>query len=84
MYRVRMQEMAGKRPFISRVGYVGMGPCYMRVGDKIAIFNGASVPFIVRPVGEDRFRLMGECYCDGIMHVEFIKRGAQMRNIALV
>jgi len=84
MYRVRMQEMAGKRPFLSRVGYVGMGPCYMRAGDKIAIFNGASVPFIVRPVGEDRFRLMGECYCDGIMHGEFIKRGAQMQKIVLL
>jgi hypothetical protein len=84
MYRVRVQEMAGKRPFISNVGYVGMGPCYMRAGDKIAILNGASVPFIIRPVGEDKFRLMGECYCDGIMHGEFIKGGGQVQKIALV
>lgn len=84
MYRVRMQEMAGKRPFISKVGYVGMGPCYARVGDKIAIFNGASVPFIVRPTGENTFRLMGECYCDGIMYGEFIEQGARMEKIVLV
>jgi hypothetical protein len=84
MYRIRMQEMAGKRPFISNVGYVGMGPCYMRVGDKIVILNGASVPFVVRPVGEDKFKLMGECYCDGIMHGEFVKRGGKVQKIALL
>jgi hypothetical protein len=84
MYRVRMQEMAGKRPFISSVGYVGMGPCYMRVGDQIAIFNGASVPFIIRPVGEEGFRLMGECYCDGVMHGEFVERGGQVQKIVLL
>ncbi|KAF1915994.1 hypothetical protein BDU57DRAFT_448606 [Ampelomyces quisqualis] len=84
MYRVRMQEMAGKRPFISKVGYVGMGPSYMRAGDAIAIFNGASVPFVVRPVGENTYRLMGECYCDGIMHGEFIQGGGQVHKIVLV
>jgi hypothetical protein len=83
-YRLRMQEMAGKRPFISNIGYVGMGPWYMRAGDKIAIFNGASVPFIVRPVGEDQFRLMGECYCDGLMYGEFIEQGGQVQKIVLV
>jgi hypothetical protein len=84
MYRVRMQEMAGKRPFISKVGYVGMGPMYMRIGDKIAILNGATVPFVVRPVGKDKYKLMGECYCDGIMHGEFIEGGGQVQKIVLV
>ncbi|KAL5118163.1 hypothetical protein ACEQ8H_003998 [Pleosporales sp. CAS-2024a] len=83
MYRVRMQEMAGKRPFISHIGYVGMGPRYMRAGDRIAIFNGASVPFIVRPVDQGRFRLMGECYCDGIMFGEYIKQGGKMQKIVM-
>jgi hypothetical protein len=84
LYRVRMHEMVGKRPFISNVGYVGMGPSYMKTGDRIAIFNGASVPFIIRPVGEDRFKLIGECYCDGIMYGEFIERGGQVQKITLV
>lgn len=83
-YRVRMQEMRGKRPFLSHLGYVGMGPQYMRTGDVIVILNGASVPFIVRPVGEGRFRLMGECFCDGIMYGEFIKQGGKVQKIVLV
>jgi hypothetical protein len=56
----------------------------MRVGDQIAIFNGASVPFIIRPVGEEGFRLMGECYCDGVMHGEFVERGGQVQKIVLL
>jgi hypothetical protein len=84
LYRTRMHEMVGKRPFISNIGYVGMGPSYMRSGDKIVILNGASVPFIVRPVDEGKFRLMGECYCDGIMFGEFIQTGGQVQKITLL
>ncbi|KAH3909683.1 hypothetical protein HBH56_159690 [Parastagonospora nodorum] len=83
MYRIRMQEMAGKRPFISNVGYVGMGPRFQRAGDKIAIFNGATVPFIIRPVGEESFKLIGECYCDGIMFGEFVQKGGNVQKIVL-
>jgi hypothetical protein len=61
-----------------------MGPMYMRAGDVIAIFNGASVPFIIRPVGENKYKVMGECYCDGIMHGEFVEGGGQVQKINLV
>lgn len=73
-YRIRMQEMQGKRPFLSRIGYVGLGPIYMRPGDMIVVLTGASLPFIVRPVGERKYRLLGECYCDGIMDGEIVKK----------
>jgi len=71
-YGVRMQELKGKRPFLSHLGYVGMGPAYMRPGDVIVVLGGASLPFIVRPAVDGNFRLMGECYCDGIMDGELV------------
>jgi hypothetical protein len=71
-YRVRMQELQGKRPFLSHMGYVGMGPAYMHPGDVIVVLSGASLPFIVRPAGDGNFKLMGECYCDGIMDGEIV------------
>ena len=71
-YRVRMQELKGKRPFLSHMGYVGMGPTYMRPGDVIVVLGGASLPFIVRPAEDGNFKLMGECYCDGIMDGEIV------------
>jgi hypothetical protein len=81
LYRIHMQEMKGKRPFLSSVGYVGMGPSYMRPSDIIVVLSGASVPFIVRPLEEGRFRLLGECYCDGIMDGEIVGKQAGERII---
>jgi hypothetical protein len=72
LYRIRMQELKGKRPFLSRVGYVGMGPSYVYPGDEIVVLTGASVPFVVRPIGESKYRFLGECYCDGIMDGEAV------------
>jgi hypothetical protein len=72
LYRTRMKEMKGKRPFMTQVRFVGMGPSYMRPGDVIVALSGASVPFVVRPLGKKGFRLLGECYCDGIMDGEIV------------
>lgn len=71
-YRLRMIELKGKRPFLSRIGYAGMGPAYMRPGDLNVIIGGASLPLIVRPVEDGKFKLMGECYCDDIMDGESV------------
>jgi hypothetical protein len=49
-----------------------MGPAYMRPGDVIVVLGGASLPFIVRPSEDGNFRLMGECYYDGIMDGELV------------
>jgi hypothetical protein len=73
-YRIRMQELKSKRPFLSQMGYVGLGPAYTRPGDVIVVLTGASLPFIVRPVERGKFRLLGECYCDGIMDGEIVER----------
>lgn len=75
IYRTCMQDMTGKRPFLSRMGYVGMGPLNAEPGDVIVVLLGASVPFIIRPLGENRYKLLGECYCDGIMDGEGFKTG---------
>lgn len=71
-YHVRMLQMKDKRPFISDLGYVGMGPFHMKPGDMVVVLTGASVPFIVRPIDGERFKLLGECYCDGIMDGEIV------------
>lgn len=71
-----MKELKARRPFLTRIGYVGMGPRYMRLGDAIPILGGASLLLIARPVEGGKFSLMGECYCDGIMDREI----GQVRN----
>jgi hypothetical protein len=35
---------------------------------------GAKVPFVVRPVGNGMYKLIGGCYIHSFMHVEAVKK----------
>ncbi|KAH8656082.1 heterokaryon incompatibility protein-domain-containing protein [Tricladium varicosporioides] len=72
-YRGRMYAMRDKRPFMSKRGYVGMGPVTTSPGDMIVVLIGAEVPFVLRP-RDGQFFLLGESYCDGIMDGEIVTR----------
>lgn len=54
------------------MGYVSMAPWGVQPNDMIFVFAGHHVPYVVRPVKPDgdKYRLIGECYCDGIMYGE--------------
>jgi hypothetical protein len=54
----------------SEQGYLGLAPVLAMKGDYIAVFAGAIVPFIIRPVFEGSYKLVGECYVHGIMDGE--------------
>ncbi|KAI0965844.1 heterokaryon incompatibility protein-domain-containing protein [Xylaria arbuscula] len=75
-YLAAMARMAGRRPFRSHNGYVGLGPADLAVADMLAIPYGSAVPFAFRRCqgrGEDVYRLVGEVYAFGIMDGEFMK-----------
>jgi hypothetical protein len=67
--------MAGRRPFITEKGYVGVGPACLQPGDVVCIFYGAHVPYLNRPDrGQPgRFTLVGDAYVHGIMDGEFME-----------
>ena len=56
--------------FLTRKGYIGLGPYGMQEGDKVVIFDGDSTPFVLRADESeyDRWKLVGECYLDGWMY----------------
>jgi Heterokaryon incompatibility protein (HET) len=60
----------GKRPFLSKKGYLGLGSMELSMGDIIAVLSGAEVPFILRPDGSGLYKLIGEAYVHGIMNGE--------------
>ncbi|KAI0148562.1 hypothetical protein GGR57DRAFT_234648 [Xylariaceae sp. FL1272] len=76
-YMAAMARMAGRRPFKTQNGYIGLGPSDLAVGDTLAIPYGAPVPFAFRPIAEgdepNSFRLVGETYVFGIMDGEYMK-----------
>jgi hypothetical protein len=47
-------------------GYIGFGPHEISYGDLICLFNGAAVPFVLRPTSNGIYKLVGECYIHGI------------------
>jgi hypothetical protein len=70
-YRSAMRYLKRKRPYITKLGYVGLGPVFARPGDKVVVFTGAAIPFVIRPV-KGGYCLLGESYCDGIMDGEIV------------
>ena len=60
--------------FITKQGYIGMGPSSLQEGDTVCILFGGYNPFILRPVRDDSdsFRLVGDAYVDGVMEVSVL------------
>jgi hypothetical protein len=66
-----------RRFFISKQGYLGLGPWSVGVGDQICILFGGKVPYAVRgnisssvDTQEQCHTLLGDIYCPGLMHGE--------------
>ncbi|KAF5584292.1 heterokaryon incompatibility 6 OR allele [Fusarium pseudoanthophilum] len=77
-YRESMRKMQGKMPFLTKMGYLGMGPVEVQAGDVVAIFCGGRIPFVLRPVeGSSEFSYTGEAYCDGFMDGEVTGKDKQ-------
>ncbi|EMD95085.1 hypothetical protein COCC4DRAFT_53978 [Bipolaris maydis ATCC 48331] len=53
-------------------GYLGLAPIAVRRGDVVAILFGSKCPMILRPVGDYRFQVVGECYIHGLMNGEIL------------
>ena len=46
LYRVSMEEVATGRPFVTKEGYVGMGPKGAAPGDIVVVLFGGAVPYV--------------------------------------
>ncbi|KAK4213724.1 heterokaryon incompatibility protein-domain-containing protein [Rhypophila decipiens] len=56
--------------FVTRGGYIGLGPWNARVGDRVVVLKGGKTPFLLRPMpfaGVNSHTLVGETYVYGIM-----------------
>jgi hypothetical protein len=74
VYLVDMYRLMNRRPFITKNGYVGIGPAGMLPADVVSIFFGAHIPYVIRQESENplRFSLVGDAYVYGIMDGEFM------------
>ncbi|KAL7905862.1 hypothetical protein GGI35DRAFT_459508 [Trichoderma velutinum] len=68
----------GRKFFVTKRGYFGLGPQKAEPGDRIAVLFGSAVPFVLRQgvsaTGKRAWRIVGECYVHGIMQGEVIQK----------
>ncbi|KAF4414864.1 heterokaryon incompatibility [Fusarium acutatum] len=73
-FQARLFHLEGKRTFISKKGFVGIGQQNLQVGDVVCVTRALEVPFLLRPLTVDgldcTYQFIGEAYCDGIMDGE--------------
>jgi hypothetical protein len=51
-------------------GGLALAPDSTAIDDEVWIIAGAHVPLMLRPLGKNRYRLIGETYVHGVMHGE--------------
>lgn len=85
-YDIHLDMFRLMRPFLTRKGFVGLGPPSMEPGDLVCVLYGASFPFVLRPHengAERKYSLVGESYCHGIMDGEALQMGIQNQEFLL-
>ncbi|KIN08752.1 hypothetical protein OIDMADRAFT_23516 [Oidiodendron maius Zn] len=81
-YLVAMLNKKGGAQFsrnfgVTAAGGMGIFPENAKANDRICVFVGGRVPYVIRPWGQ-RFKLIGECYVDGMMDgeaIEWVRKG---------
>lgn len=64
----------GRRFFVTKNGYMGMGPQTLREGDHVVIIFGGQVPYILRRFDEGTLKFVGDSYVPGLMHGEAVNQ----------
>lgn len=80
---------SGARSFArSEKGFFGLVPTIAAQGDCIAVFSGVIVPYVLRPVSDGVYKIVGHCYVQGIMYGEAIRtmqdRGETTTNLVII
>ncbi|OCK93283.1 uncharacterized protein K441DRAFT_566531, partial [Cenococcum geophilum 1.58] len=65
----------GRKLFITRKGYLGLGPGALQEGDVVCVLfvQKDHCPFVLRRCEDASCLLVGECYVHGFMQGEVVK-----------
>jgi hypothetical protein len=73
------------RNCLTSKGYICRAPRTVAAGDVVAVFIGVEVPYLLRPMGQNQYQLLGNCYCHGIMYGEALDMpGHELIDIEIV
>ncbi|KAH0556093.1 hypothetical protein GP486_005969 [Trichoglossum hirsutum] len=60
---------------------IGRGPLSVLKGDEVWILAGGRVPYILRPLGNDKYEFIGEAYLEDVMYGEAVGSGSSQPQI---
>ena len=65
-----LRVQLGRRFFQTDLGFLGVGPEEMAVGDVLIVCFGSQTPFLIRrrPSGLGHWMFVGDCYVQNLMH----------------
>jgi hypothetical protein len=83
-----LANFVNRKLVTTNAGFIGVTHWATEQGDRVCVFPGCSVPLIIRlEANGDYYKLIGECYIDGIMDgeaMEWLKMGqVQLETICL-
>jgi hypothetical protein len=64
---------AGRRFAMTEEGSPALVPGRVQPGDKVAVFLGCPMPFVIRPTTRGRYRFVGSAYVHGFMDGEALQ-----------
>jgi hypothetical protein len=65
---------------VTKGGFLGLGPQSVQQGDLLCLLRGGRVPFVLRAHADGTYRLVGDCYVQGLMEGEHFGRGKVQRD----
>ena len=72
-----------RRLFKTRSGFMGTGPRSLQAGDEIWVLYRGGLPFVLRPIDNGNYRLIGESFVLGIMHGECLEMDLARKQITI-
>lgn len=80
----RLTTLFGRLLFRGFSGQLGIGSVHAKPGDKVVVFKGASVPYIVRQTVDGKYTLVGEALVPQYLSASGIEKRGNTISMALV
>jgi hypothetical protein len=77
------EMMTARKYFVSKSGYLGMGSSAAAPGDLVVLIFGCGAPYLLRPHGDGKYRLIGDTYVHGIMGGELLAQSYTTQSFTI-
>lgn len=74
------RAQCGRRPFLTKMGFIGTGPAEMCDTDFVCLLDGGQTPYVIRLHPSETWTFIWECYIHEVTDGETLSWPAEMRQ----